>query len=123
MNALRQRLLRLRDDLRRDLASDILTLARDLEEKGEDTTASQHPGDVAADLYAREELVVEELTLRQELADVDEALRRMDAGSYGRCVDCDGLIPIGRLVARPQAARCLTCQRRSEARRRVLALV
>ena len=36
----------MRDDLRRDLAVDAALLARPLDDKGEDTTVSQHPADV-----------------------------------------------------------------------------
>jgi RNA polymerase-binding transcription factor DksA len=121
MNTLRERLLKLRDELRRDLVTDIALLARDIDDKGEDTTPSQHPADVAGDLYAREELVADELTLQHELDEVEAALRRIDRGTYGQCIDCDALIAIARLVARPQAARCIGCQRKLESRRPVLA--
>ncbi|MEU8178111.1 TraR/DksA C4-type zinc finger protein [Microbispora hainanensis] len=45
------------------------------------------------------------------------ALRRLDDGGYGRCVDCGTLVPEGRLEARPEAARCVQCQSRTERRR------
>ncbi|GAB3907096.1 TraR/DksA family transcriptional regulator [Microbispora bryophytorum] len=45
------------------------------------------------------------------------ALRRLDDGGYGRCVDCGTLVPEGRLEARPEAARCVGCQSRTERRR------
>ncbi|GAA1949532.1 TraR/DksA family transcriptional regulator [Microbacterium deminutum] len=45
----------------------------------------------------------------QELADLDEAGSRWDAGAYGVCVDCGRGIPIERLRARPAAARCVSC--------------
>jgi DnaK suppressor protein len=46
-----------------------------------------------------------------------EALRRLDDGLYGRCVDCGKPVPEGRLEARPEAARCVECQSRQERRR------
>ncbi|MGI5492348.1 TraR/DksA family transcriptional regulator [Microtetraspora malaysiensis] len=46
-----------------------------------------------------------------------DALRRLDDGGYGRCVDCGGLVPEDRLEARPEAARCVQCQSRRERRR------
>ncbi len=46
---------------------------------------------------------------RERLADVDEALARMDAGSYGVCADCGKPIPEARLEARPWAVRCVEC--------------
>ena len=109
-----ERLRLLRSDLRRDLASDVFVLARDLDDKGEDTTPSQHPADVASDLYAREQIVADEVSLSHELADVEEALDRIAKGTYGVCVDCGTRISPERLAALPQAARCITCQRRVE---------
>lgn len=104
----------MRDDLRRDLATDVALLARSLEDKGEDTSVSQHPADVASDLYAREELVAEEVALAWELEQVEDALREIAGGSYGTCVDCGAAISPERLAARPQATRCITCQRKVE---------
>ncbi|MEV0346330.1 TraR/DksA C4-type zinc finger protein [Nonomuraea sp. NPDC050680] len=48
---------------------------------------------------------------------VIEALKRVDEGTYGRCVDCGKPVPEGRLEARPDAARCVECQGRQERRR------
>ncbi|GLX02901.1 TraR/DksA family transcriptional regulator [Microtetraspora sp. NBRC 16547] len=45
------------------------------------------------------------------------ALRRLDDGAYGRCVDCGDLVPEGRLEVRPEAARCVQCQSKRERRR------
>lgn len=112
MNTTQQRLERMREDIRRDIESDVALLARSLEDKGEDTTPSQHPADVASDLYAREELVAEEVALTHELAQIDDALRHIANGTYGVCSDCGGRISPERLAARPQATRCITCQRK-----------
>src|SRR5262245_23835019 len=40
---------------------------------------------------------------RRELARIDAALARIEHGTYGRCVDCHGLIGLGRLEALPEA--------------------
>jgi DnaK suppressor protein len=45
------------------------------------------------------------------------ALARIEEHSYGRCVDCGGEIPEGRLDARPDAARCVGCQGKHARRR------
>ena len=42
---------------------------------------------------------------------------RIDAGSYGQCVDCGRELPDERLEARPEAERCVDCQQKAEARR------
>jgi RNA polymerase-binding protein DksA len=41
---------------------------------------------------------------------IDAALSRIDAGTYGRCVECGGSIGLERLRALPSAERCLACQ-------------
>ncbi len=114
MITVKRRLESMRDDLRRDLAADVALLARPIDEKGEDTTVSQHPADVASDLYAREELVAEEVALARELDLVEDALRNLADGSYGTCIDCGRAISPERLAARPQASRCIRCQRTAD---------
>jgi DnaK suppressor protein len=46
----------------------------------------------------------------QVLSQVMEALRQVDAGNYGQCVDCDKPIPIERMKALNYATRCVKCQ-------------
>jgi len=46
-----------------------------------------------------------------QLVLVDEALARLDDGSYGTCVRCGVAIAPDRLEALPWAARCIDCQR------------
>ena len=108
----------MRRELASELEADVAVLARDIDDKGEDTTPSQHPADVASDLYAREELVAEEVALRSGLRNVEDALERLAHGTYGRCVDCGGAIAAERLAVLPEAARCITCQRAADRRAR-----
>ena len=49
-----------------------------------------------------------------ELDAVEAALRRIEAGTYGQCIDCGITIPAARLHAAPEAARCITCQEKTE---------
>lgn len=44
-----------------------------------------------------------------ELRQVDEALARLDAGTYGICANCGRPIPAARLEARPFAEYCVVC--------------
>lgn len=50
-----------------------------------------------------------------ELTLIDEALERIDRGSYGLCVDCGGEIPLARLHAVPATRCCLECQKKHTA--------
>ncbi len=52
-----------------------------------------------------------------ELGDIDAALERMDADTYGQCTDCGVTIPPERLNAYPTAKRCIDCQTLAEQRR------
>lgn len=45
-----------------------------------------------------------------ELAQVESALSRLDAGTYGNCADCGDPIPLPRLRVQPAARRCAACQ-------------
>lgn len=47
----------------------------------------------------------------QQLVLVDEALARLDAGTFGACVRCGRPVGVERLEALPWAARCIDCQR------------
>lgn len=46
---------------------------------------------------------------RAELQQVDDALARMDAGTYGVCTNCGRRIPPARLEIRPFAELCVPC--------------
>lgn len=48
------------------------------------------------------------------LREIDAALARMKAGSYGTCIDCGTSIPAGRLDAHPTAECCIPCQEKFE---------
>ncbi len=47
--------------------------------------------------------------LSDALADVDAALERLSAGTYGICDRCGQTISVSRLEAKPAARRCITC--------------
>jgi RNA polymerase-binding protein DksA len=46
------------------------------------------------------------------LVELDGALDRISAGTYGTCEVCGGAIPIERLEARPTARTCVECATR-----------
>ena len=47
---------------------------------------------------------------RQRLLQIEDALRRLDEGSYGRCANCAGPINPRRLEAVPWTRFCIDCQ-------------
>lgn len=48
----------------------------------------------------------------EQLAQLDGALARVEAGTYGTCRECAGPIGEARLEARPSAQTCITCAAR-----------
>lgn len=48
------------------------------------------------------------------LKKVNEALERVEEGTYGRCGSCDAPIGFGRLKARPTAELCINCKEEQE---------
>lgn len=51
------------------------------------------------------------------LADIDAALGRLEAGTYGSCTSCGREIPPERLEALPWTALCIDCSRTTVRRR------
>jgi DnaK suppressor protein len=49
-----------------------------------------------------------------ELRELDAACKRLDAGTYGTCLDCSVDIDVERLFANPGVTRCVACQSRHE---------
>lgn len=45
---------------------------------------------------------------------VDEALARIDSGTFGECVECGQNIEMNRLQARPTATHCIGCKEAQE---------
>ncbi len=69
-------------------------------------TGDRASADLLADLDNAE--ISRDLRMQREL---DDALARLEAGTYGICVDCGGEIELERMRAYPAALRCHACQR------------
>ena len=50
----------------------------------------------------------------RELTEIDDALERIESGSYGACEECGGEIGKARLQAMPYASLCVQCKREQE---------
>jgi RNA polymerase-binding protein DksA len=48
-------------------------------------------------------------TLSDTLQEIEHALAKLDAGTYGVCEECGGPIAEARLEAKPAARLCITC--------------
>ncbi len=51
------------------------------------------------------------------LEQIDDAVRRIDNGTYGKCERCGKMIEAARLDALPYATLCMDCKRRDESGR------
>lgn len=68
-----------------------------------------------ADVAFRDAMQGAKLTRhRTQLRDIEEALRKIEEGTYGICDECEADIPLGRLNVMPFALRCVDCQEKHE---------
>ena len=62
----------------------------------------------ATETYELEKRLALEKRITDQLAEVEHALRKFDAGTYGMCDSCGQPIDPARLEALPQATLCLS---------------
>lgn len=74
-----------------------------------DPPDDEHDPEGATTAFERQLLAALIATARAELADVDEAVKRMAAGRAGRCEACGVAIGAERLRALPTARLCIRC--------------
>lgn len=75
-----------------------------------------HMADVATDTYDREFSLGLASNERQSLYELDEALKKIEEGTFGVCEECKIPIAKTRLKAVPFARLCLKCQVKKEKR-------
>ena len=91
---------------RENLAGQLVDLASDNDAGLEFDENFADSGQVAAEQGENRTLAG---SLREQLDDVDEALARLDAGTYGQCSRCGNEISTDRLEAMPAARHCINC--------------
>jgi DnaK suppressor protein len=79
-----------------------------------DTEATQDPADKASNSYTKELLFSQSTNERQILTLIDEALERIEDGSYGVCMISGQEISLRRLEAVPWAKYTIEVQERLE---------
>ncbi len=98
------RLRRIEADMRmskKDSAGDLSAYSYHMADAGTDTSTQEIDSNI---------LSVETETLHR----IDDALARIDEGTFGLCEMCGGTIEIKRLKALPYAKMCIACQSESE---------
>lgn len=84
------------------------------ESKEVETDIAQDMVDKAESSYTKEFLLSLSDAERQQLALIDEALRRLEKGEFGVCQMCGKPIGKKRLAALPGTPYCIHCQQKKE---------
>ena len=79
-----------------------------------DDTETPDPVDLAVQNYSKNVILAVSENETRQLMLIDEALQRIELGSYGICVNCGRDIPVARLEAVPYARNCMNCQEKLE---------
>jgi DnaK suppressor protein len=72
-------------------------------------TDDEHDPEGSTIAFERAQVSALLLEAQAYLAELDRALARVDAGSYGTCERCGAPIAPERLAARPATERCVSC--------------
>jgi RNA polymerase-binding protein DksA len=106
----RRKLLEERDRIRKEMEA----LERDMVSgsggQSELADYDNHPADAATDTFEKEKDVAIRNSWRDVLGRIDEALGKIERGTYGECDRCGRPIVEGRLDAVPHAIYCVECQ-------------
>lgn len=75
---------------------------------------SNHMADIGSDAMDQEQAFLHASKESVYLRQLDEALKRIERGTYGTCEDCGGKIPVKRLEAFLAARLCIDCKTKQE---------
>jgi DnaK suppressor protein len=98
-----------RQHLQRSLAARLSDVREHIDRDRQVIQASDAADASASDLEQHCGVALAELAA-QSLRQVDQALRRLESGEYGLCMECDEPIAGKRLKALPFAVRCRDCE-------------
>ena len=85
-----------------------------IQDEAQDSTADNHPADVATVTFDRELDYSLEENEERLLEAIDAALKRLDEGTYGSCSTCGQPIGQERLEALQWTTQCIDCKRKEE---------
>ena len=85
-----------------------------VQDETQEIPSDNHPGDYATDTFDRELDYTLEENEERLLASIDDALKRIESGTYGICRTCGQPIGEERLEALPWTTQCIECKRREE---------
>jgi RNA polymerase-binding protein DksA len=76
---------------------------------------SNHMADQGSDEFQYETTIKFASTEGRYLYNIEEALGRIEDGSYGRCAECGKAIGLPRLQRLPYTTLCIACKEKEEA--------
>jgi RNA polymerase-binding protein DksA len=85
-----------------------------IEDETQEMRIDNHLAETASVTLDREIDYSLEENAEHVLAAIDEALRKIEAGTFGKCARCGQSIAEARLEAMPYAALCIDCKRLEE---------
>ena len=83
-------------------------------ELGEISSLPQHLADLGTETFEQDRDLELAERASAEISEIDEALDRLKAGTYGTCEACEKPIPQERLSALPYASLCARCKTAEE---------
>ena len=96
------------EHLRRLLLSELAAHAAQASDR--QTTTGDLTGQTDVDSVLEREIAeASAVRAADAIADIEQALDRLDKGTYGTCERCDAPIPFERLEAIPHARECVAC--------------
>ena len=107
MKVYKERLLDIRNRLRGDVSS--MADSALGAEGSEASSMPIHMAELGSDNFEQEFTLSLMATEEDTLGMIEEALVRVERGTYGECVACGGVIPKTRLNAIPHTPVCVKC--------------
>lgn len=98
------------EEMRGELGKSIMVLQGEQPAERGGSDSPQDPADAGTNLSENDRTQAVLTAAKAQLRAVQDALQRIEHGTYGTCADCGSAIPEGRLDARPEASRCVKCQ-------------
>jgi RNA polymerase-binding protein DksA len=115
LQVMKAKLLEERDRIASDLdALEESTTQTPKDSSGDLSSYSSHMADQGSDSMEREKAFLFASVKRRRLDELDLALERIAAGTFGTCESCGKPIPVKRLERMPGASLCVACKELEE---------
>lgn len=96
------------------LKAEILKIIQSHEQEESNTEHSIDEVDQASELMEKMMDFTMSSNFRTNIKKVEEALKRIEKGEFGKCMNCNNEIPIKRLEILPFTQYCIECQKEFE---------